>query len=51
LKSAADAFVTATEQTVAVLSASLTKYSSLDIAADEFEKQKEIAERFLDINT
>lgn len=51
LKTAADTFAAAVEQTVAVLSASLTKYSSLEIAQDQYDKQKEVVERFLDINT
>ena len=51
LQTAADTFAAAVEQTVAVLSASLTQYSSLEQAQDRYDKQKEVAERFLDINT
>lgn len=51
LQAAADNFAAAVEQTVAVLSASLTKFDSLNIASDQYEKQKTLAEQFLDANT
>ena len=50
LQVAADNFAAAVEQVVAVFEASLTKFDSLDIAQDEYDKQKEIAERYLSAN-
>ena len=51
LQAAADNFAAAVEQTIAVFSASMTQFKDLDIASDHYEKQKTLAEQYLDVNT
>lgn len=51
LQAAADNFASAVEQVVAVFESSITQFNSLAIASDQYEKQKTLAEQFLDANT